>query len=224
MCLLHSLCTVTASRFCVFCGCLEMTNEHKRRKPAGGKSCCNIRHVQNKKHKYWLSWQLLWRGSVRPTWRLAVLSGSTKSLYWSTGWHRHFLKITWICRMKLPVPVAARSKARFCGRSPAGIEGSNPGGGHGVLSVVSAVCCRVAVSTTSWSLIQRSPTGCVASFCVCMCEIFECYCTLYGTVVCVFVLQLFALRPSSFVMLQSVCYYYRLCFIVWHVMFPILCV
>ena len=37
------------------------------------------------------------------------------------------------------VPVAARSKAWVCGRSPAEIVGSNPTGGHGYLSVVIVV-------------------------------------------------------------------------------------
>ena len=38
--------------------------------------------------------------------------------------------------------------------------------GHGYLSVVSVVCCQVEVSATSWSPVQRSPTGCAASLCV----------------------------------------------------------
>ena len=38
--------------------------------------------------------------------------------------------------------------------------------GHGYLSVVSVVCCQVEVSARSWSLVQRSPTDCVASLCV----------------------------------------------------------
>ena len=38
--------------------------------------------------------------------------------------------------------------------------------GHGCLSVVKVVCCQVEVSATSWSLVQRSPTDCVASLCV----------------------------------------------------------
>ena len=38
--------------------------------------------------------------------------------------------------------------------------------GHGYLSVVSVVCCQVEVCTTSWSLVQRSPTDCAASLCV----------------------------------------------------------
>jgi hypothetical protein len=35
--------------------------------------------------------------------------------------------------------------------------------GHGCLSLVSAVCCQVEVSATSWSLVQRSPTECGVS-------------------------------------------------------------
>jgi hypothetical protein len=31
------------------------------------------------------------------------------------------------------------------------------------LSLVSAVCCQVEVSATSWSLVQRSPTKCGVS-------------------------------------------------------------
>ena len=66
----------------------------------------------------------------------------------------------------MPVPVAARSKAKVCGRSPAEIVGSNPTGGHGCLSVVSVVCCQVEVSATSSSYVQRSRTDCNASLCV----------------------------------------------------------
>ena len=47
-----------------------------------------------------------------------------------------------------PVPVAARSKAQVCGRSPAEIMGSNPTGDMDVLSVVSVVHCQVEVSAT----------------------------------------------------------------------------
>jgi hypothetical protein len=31
------------------------------------------------------------------------------------------------------------------------------------LPVVRVVCCKVEVSATSWSLVQRSPTDCAAS-------------------------------------------------------------
>jgi len=37
--------------------------------------------------------------------------------------------------------------------------------GHGCLSVVSVVCCEVAVSVTGRSLVQRSPTECGVSEC-----------------------------------------------------------
>jgi len=33
-------------------------------------------------------------------------------------------------------------------------------------SVVIVVCCQVEISTTGWSLVQKSPTDCGASFCV----------------------------------------------------------
>ena len=65
----------------------------------------------------------------------------------------------------MPVPVAARSKACFCIRSPAEILGSNSSGGHGCLSVVSVVCCQVEVCASDRSPIQRSPTDCVVSEC-----------------------------------------------------------
>jgi len=53
-------------------------------------------------------------------------------------------------------PMAARSKARDCGRSFPGIAGSNsPGGGGGCLSLVSVVYCQVEVSLTGRSLVQR---------------------------------------------------------------------
>ena len=44
--------------------------------------------------------------------------------------------------------MAARSKALVCGRSLAGIVGSNPTGGMDVFSVVSVVCCQVEISAT----------------------------------------------------------------------------
>jgi hypothetical protein len=49
--------------------------------------------------------------------------------------------------MSKPVPVAARSKAFVCGRSPAEIVGSNPTGvGH--VCCDCCVCCYVEVSAT----------------------------------------------------------------------------
>jgi len=46
------------------------------------------------------------------------------------------------------MPVAALFKAWVCGRSLAGIEGSNTTGGNGCLSVASVVCCHVEFSAT----------------------------------------------------------------------------
>ena len=55
------------------------------------------------------------------------------------------------------MPVAASSKAWVCGRSFAGIVGSNSTGGQGR---VSCECCQVEVSALGQSLVQRSPTEC----------------------------------------------------------------
>jgi hypothetical protein len=66
--------------------------------------------------------------------------------------------------------VAVRSKARVCGRSLAGIAGSNFRREHEYLCLVSVVGCQVEVSTTDRSLIQRCPTDSVcarARVCVC---------------------------------------------------------
>jgi hypothetical protein len=59
--------------------------------------------------------------------------------------------------------VAARAKAWICGRSFAGIVGSNPGGGMDVCFLMSVVCCQVEVSATGWSLVQVSATKCDVS-------------------------------------------------------------
>ena len=48
------------------------------------------------------------------------------------------------------------------GRSPAEILGSNPTGGTDICLLW--VSCQVEVSAMSWSLVQRSPTDCAASF------------------------------------------------------------
>jgi hypothetical protein len=61
--------------------------------------------------------------------------------------------------------VAARSKKCFCSRSLAGAVGSNPARECWCLSVVS-VCCKVEVSATNWSLLQRSPTDYDVSLCL----------------------------------------------------------
>jgi hypothetical protein len=55
------------------------------------------------------------------------------------------------------------SEARVCGRSLAGIAGSNTSGG---LSLVTVVCCHVEVFGTVRSLAQRSSTDCGVLVCV----------------------------------------------------------
>jgi hypothetical protein len=69
--------------------------------------------------------------------------------------------------------VTMLSKAWVCGRSLAGIVGSNPAGA--CLFVVSVVCCQVEVSASVWSFIQRRPTECGVSECaVSECAVSEC--------------------------------------------------
>ena len=58
--------------------------------------------------------------------------------------------------------VAARYKASVCGRSLAGDCGFEPRRG----TWMSLVCCRVEVSATGRSLVQRSTTECGALYCV----------------------------------------------------------
>jgi len=63
------------------------------------------------------------------------------------------------------MPLAARSKAWFCGRSIAAIAGSNPTGQQGCLSAVSVVYCQVEVIVNGRSLVQGYPNECGASGC-----------------------------------------------------------
>ena len=60
------------------------------------------------------------------------------------------------------ISVAARSKAWLCGRSLAGIAGSNPAEGMGVY-LLRVFCVSGRVSVTGWSLVQRSPPECDVS-------------------------------------------------------------
>ena len=60
--------------------------------------------------------------------------------------------------------MAELSKARVCGRSPAGIAGSNPAGAW--MFVVSVVCFQVEIFATGRSLVQRSSIYCGVSLCV----------------------------------------------------------
>jgi hypothetical protein len=61
-------------------------------------------------------------------------------------------------KLHLKNTLANLSGCVVCGRSLAGIAGSNPTGGHGCLYLVIVVCCQVEVSATGRSLAQRSPT------------------------------------------------------------------
>jgi hypothetical protein len=61
--------------------------------------------------------------------------------------------------------VAARSTVWVFGRSPAGIAGSNPAGGHGYLSLERVVYCQVGDSASGWSPVQMSPNECGVSGC-----------------------------------------------------------
>jgi hypothetical protein len=63
--------------------------------------------------------------------------------------------------------VAARSKTRVCGRSRAGIAGSNPTGGQYIPLWVLRACVRsyvCVVFALGWSLVQRSTTECGVSW------------------------------------------------------------
>jgi hypothetical protein len=57
----------------------------------------------------------------------------------------------------LPIPVATRCKAWVCGRSLAGIAGSNPAG-EWISIFCENVCFHVEVSAAGRSLVQRSRT------------------------------------------------------------------
>jgi hypothetical protein len=68
-----------------------------------------------------------------------------------------------------PIPVAARSKAWACGRSLAGIAGSNPLGGMDVCLFVMVVCCQVrGLCDGPITRPQESYRVCVC-VCVCVC-------------------------------------------------------
>ena len=66
----------------------------------------------------------------------------------------------------VPIPVAERSKASVCSRSPAGIVGSNPAVGMDVCLLWVLCVCQVEVCANGSSLVQRSPTDTLVSLCV----------------------------------------------------------
>jgi len=72
----------------------------------------------------------------------------------------------------MSIRVAARSKAKVCGRSLAGIAGSNPAGGHGCLSGAVCVCVCVVLPGRGLcvGLITR-PEESYQLWCVVLCVI-----------------------------------------------------
>ena len=68
----------------------------------------------------------------------------------------------------MPIPVAERVKASVCGRSPAGIAGSNPAGGHGCL--VCCECCVLSGTGLCAGPIPRPEESC-RLWCVIVCDL-----------------------------------------------------
>jgi hypothetical protein len=56
-----------------------------------------------------------------------------------------------------------QSKVWVCSHSLARSAGLNPAEGHGCLSLVTVLCCRVQVPAMGQSLIQKGPTKCGVS-------------------------------------------------------------
>ena len=78
-----------------------------------------------------------------------------------------FPNISWLMYLPLPVPVASRSKAQVCGRSPAEIVGSNPTGAW------KFVCCDCYVLSGRGlcdELITR-PEESYGLWCVVVCDL-----------------------------------------------------
>jgi hypothetical protein len=65
-----------------------------------------------------------------------------------------------LIHVKVSILVATWSNAWVCGRSLAGIVGSNPPRWQGCLSRVSIMYLQVEVSVSGRPLVQRSPTEC----------------------------------------------------------------
>jgi len=65
---------------------------------------------------------------------------------------------------EMTIPVAVRSEAWVCGRSLAGIVGSNTAEGMDVCLLL-VLCCHVQVFELGWWLVWKSPTECGVSEC-----------------------------------------------------------
>ena len=59
------------------------------------------------------------------------------------------------------IPVVVRSKKYVWNRLLAGIEGSNPAEGMDARLLCLLCVMQLVVSETGWSLLRRSPMGCV---------------------------------------------------------------
>jgi hypothetical protein len=67
----------------------------------------------------------------------------------------------------MTIPVALRSKVSICSSSLLGSGSSNPVESMDVRLLCLFCVVQIAVSATSWSLIQENPTGCLCpSMCV----------------------------------------------------------
>ena len=79
-------------------------------------------------------------------------------------WNRTYKFYASGCEV-LPIPVAERMKATVCGRSLAGIAGSNLAGGMDLCLAI-VVFFQVQICTPNKSPVQRSPTDCDVSLCL----------------------------------------------------------
>ena len=112
--------------------------------------------------EWWRLWWRLWKNDCsRICGNIPVFAWKWGELWKGPVWIR-FEPITfWILAgPSLPRGLRRSSSAarllRLWARIPPGAW----------MFVVIVVCCQVEVSATDWSLVQRSPTDCVASLCV----------------------------------------------------------
>jgi hypothetical protein len=77
-----------------------------------------------------------------------MATSSPRAYYGGPQWHFQSTK-----HNEMPIPVAERSKAWVCSRSPAEIAGSNPAGAWMFVCCQFCFVCQVEVSATGWSLV-----------------------------------------------------------------------